>query len=139
MKGKIWFKPDPAVVAANLGTSRERIISALDWLGEQRLLEVKIAGIRHRYRIVQQPESSESLTAELQQRFHEREQAELKRLLQVLDLVALNGCQTNVLAAHFGEQHQHPCKHCSGCIKNSSKIPPHWATRQGGELENSFW
>ncbi|MBE9563732.1 MAG: C-terminal helicase domain-containing protein, partial [Proteobacteria bacterium] len=123
IKGRTWFKLDLAQATLNLNTSRERIITALDWLGEQQLLEVKVAGIRHRYRIQRKPDSSESLAAELHQRMIKREQAEIHRLQQVLDLVALDNCQTNALAAHFGEQRSQPCGHCSWCNKGASKIP----------------
>lgn len=137
--GKIWFKLDPAEAATNLGTSRERIISALDWLAEQQLLEVKVAGVRQSYRITRQPESTELLAADLHQRFQKREQAEINRLQQVLDLIALNDCQTNALSTHFGEQRNKPCGHCSSCNKNNDKIAENWTVRQSNNLESSFW
>jgi ATP-dependent DNA helicase RecQ len=107
-----------------LDSTRERIVRALDWLGEQQLLEIKVAGIRHRYHCLQQPASTEALATELHQRILKREQAELHRLQQVLDLVALDNCQTNALAAHFGEQRQQACGHCSWCERGKSEIPP---------------
>ncbi len=65
VKGRTWFKLDIGQTAVTLGSSRERIISALDWLAQQGLLEVKAAGIRHRYRVLQRPRSIESLGVEL--------------------------------------------------------------------------
>ncbi|MBL3527172.1 MAG: RecQ family ATP-dependent DNA helicase [gamma proteobacterium endosymbiont of Lamellibrachia anaximandri] len=124
VKGRIWFNLDPAQAAVNLKTTRERIISALDWLGEQQLLEVKVAGIRHRYRRLRQPDSTQGLAHELHQRMLKREKAEIHRLQQVLDLVDLDGCQTNTLSAHFGEQREQPCGHCSWCRRGKQKIAP---------------
>ncbi len=124
VKGRIWFNLDPAQAAVNLETTRERIISALDWLGEQQLLEVKVAGIRHRYRRLRQPDSTQGLAHELHQRMLKREKAEIHRLQQVLDLVDLDGCQTNTLSAHFGEQREQPCGHCSWCRRGKQKIAP---------------
>ncbi len=138
-KGKIWYKLNPATAAIKLGTNRERIITALDWLGEQQLLEVKVAGVRQNYRILRQPESTESLSKELFQRFQQRELAEINRLQQVLDLVAMDDCQTNSLAAHFGELRQSPCGHCSSCNNDNRKIDPNWASRQSENLNSEFW
>ena len=137
-KGRTWFKLDLAMAASNLGSNRERIISALDWLAEQQLLEVKVAGIRHRYQILRKPDASESLATELYQRMIKREQAEINRLQQVLDLVSLDNCQTNALAAHFGEQRSQPCGHCSWCNRGArqiSKISP----RQTPDIGDDLW
>ena len=135
VKGRTWFKLDLAQATSNLGTSRERIITALDWLAEQQLLEVKVAGIRHRYRIQRKPESSESLATELHQRMIKREQAEISRLQQVLDLVSLDNCQTNALAAHFGEQRSLPCGHCHWCNKGVSQIN----SRKTQNIDEILW
>ena len=124
VKGRTWFSLDLARAVTALDTTRERIVRALDWLGEQQLLEIKVAGIRHRYHCLQQPASTEELAAELHHRILKREQAELHRLQQVLDLIALDNCQTNALAAHFGEQRQQACGHCSWCERGKSEIPP---------------
>ena len=123
-KARTWFSIDLERVAVTLNTTRERIVRALDWLGEQQLLEIKVAGIRHRYQRLKQPNSLQALAADLHQRVLAREQAELHRLQQVLDLVALDGCQTNALAAHFGEQRAQACGHCSWCLRGKSELPP---------------
>ncbi len=123
-KARTWFSIDLDQAATKLDTSRERIVRALDWLGEQQLLEVKVAGIRHRYQRLKQPDSLEALAEELYQRVLAREQAEIHRLQQVLDLVTLDGCQTNALATHFGEQRTQGCGHCSGCLRGKSELPP---------------
>jgi ATP-dependent DNA helicase RecQ len=124
VKGRTWFSLDLAQAVATLNTTRERIVRALDWLGEQQLLEVKVAGVRHPYQCLRQPASTEELATELHQRILVREQAEIHRLQQILDLIALDSCQTNALAAHFGEQREKPCGHCSWCQRGKSDIPP---------------
>jgi len=139
IKGKIWYKLNPATAAINLGTNRERIITALDWLAEQQLLEVKVAGVRQKYRLLRQPESTETLSTELYQRFQQREMAEINRLQQVLDLVAMDSCQTNALAAHFGELRQSPCGHCNSCNNDKRKIDANWANRQSENISSDYW
>ena len=123
VKGRTWFSLDLDQAVAALDTTRERIIRALDWLGEQQLLEVKVAGIRHRYQRLRQPASTEELATELHRRIIDRERAEISRLQQVLKLIALDSCQTNALTAHFGEQREQPCGHCSWCQRGKSEIP----------------
>lgn len=123
-KAKTWFSIDLDQAASALNAPRERIVRALDWLGEQQLLDIKVAGIRHRYQSLKQPDSLETLVAELNQRVLAREQAEIHRLQQVLDLVTLDNCQTNALAAHFGEQRAQTCGHCGWCLRGKSELPP---------------
>jgi ATP-dependent DNA helicase RecQ len=124
VKGRTWFSLDLDQAVAALDTTRERIIRALDWLGEQQILEVKVAGIRHRYQCRRQPASTEELATELHRRILVRERAEIDRLQQVLKLIALDSCQTNTLTAHFGEQRKQPCGHCSWCRQGKTEIPP---------------
>ncbi len=123
-KARHWFSIDLDQAAMALDSPRERIVRALDWLGEQQLLEIKTAGVRLRYQRLRQPESLDALAAELHRRGLTREQAEIQRLQQVLELVTLDACQTNALAAHFGQQRTQPCGHCSWCLRGKSELPP---------------
>ncbi len=135
VKARTWFSIEPSQAARNLGTTRERVVTALDWLGDQQLLEVKVAGLHNRYQLLQQPTSRDELVAELHQRILKREAAEIHRLQQVLDLIGLDGCQTNALAAHFGEQRTEPCGHCGWCERGKNEIPP----RQHREIDAGLW
>ena len=122
-KERIWFDLDPAAAARALGCHRERVVRALDWLGEQGMLEVKVAGVRHRYRRLRAADDVDGLAAQLHQRLLQREAAELARLRQVLDLAALDGCRSAALAAHFGETLDAPCGQCSGCLGETAPLP----------------
>ena len=122
-KARTWFDIDPDQAAAVLGTQRERVVRALDWLGEQRLLEVQAAGVRHRYRRLKQPQDLPALAGQLHQNALGREAAEIGRLQQVLELVGGDGCQSAALAAHFAERLEPPCGHCQWCRSGRSEIP----------------
>jgi ATP-dependent DNA helicase RecQ len=135
VKGRSWFSLDPAQAAAALNTTRGRIVTALDWLGEQELMEIKVAGVRHRYRRLQQPTSEEELACELHQRILQREQAELDRVQQVMDLIDLGGCQTNALARHFGERRKEPCGHCGWCLRGKNGLFP----RKSASINEDIW
>jgi ATP-dependent DNA helicase RecQ len=114
-KAKIWSRLDLDVAAQALGSPRDRLVRALDYLAEQTLLEVRAAGLRHPYRWLRPPEDLDALAKDLHERTLERETREIARLDQVLTLAAHDGCQTAYLAAHFGEHLPHPCGHCSWC------------------------
>ncbi len=134
-KSRVWFNINPTIAATALNTTRERVIRSLDWLGEQRLLEIKVAGIRHRFQQLKKPETIDLLVDELYQRILKREQAEIHRLQQVMDLVTLDDCQSNALASHFGEQRKVACGHCSGCRQEKRKLP----VRQKQIITAQFW
>jgi len=118
-----WFHIDSGAAAAVLGTDRERIIRALDWLGEQQMLRVEATGLRYRYRRLRSPADPAALADELHHYGLKREAAELERLRQVLELTAQDACQTAALAAHFGECLEQPCGHCSWCRSGGSDLP----------------
>ena len=48
-KNRVWFQIDLEAAAEALSSSRQRLVTALDYLGEQGMLEVKVAGVRNRY------------------------------------------------------------------------------------------
>lgn len=117
--GSSWFSLDADAAATALGTSRERIIRALDYLGERKLLEIKSVGVRYRYQVCRQPAALDTLADKLHQRMRKREAADIARLQQVLSLAKHKTCQTAVLAEYFGETLNGPCGHCSGCLNTA--------------------
>ena len=122
-QAKTWFDIDLEQAAQAIGSDRGRIIRALDYLGEQQLLEVKTSGIRNPYRCLKIPSDIDDLAQQLYRRTQQREQSELKRLQQVLTLATLQACQVNALASHFGDPLPHPCGNCSGCLQTNSCTP----------------
>ena len=122
-KAKTWFDIDLDKTAQATGSNRERIIRALDYLAEKNYLEVKVSGVRNPYRRLKMPDNLTSLAAELHQRTLKREQSELDRLQQVLDLASLQSCQVNALAHHFGDTRSQPCGHCSWCLEGVTAEP----------------
>jgi len=124
-KARTWFDIDTDQAALDLRVRRGRIIAALDYLGEQGMLEVRAAGVRYRYKVLRRPEDLETLAAKLHRRTLKREASEIARLRQVTDLVELDGCQAAALSAHFGEDHP-PCGHCTWCVNGGTAavLPP---------------
>jgi ATP-dependent DNA helicase RecQ len=117
-KSKIWLRLDVEKSAAQLSTTRERVIRALDYLHQRKLLQVEAAGVRYRYRRIRVPDGFDGLAQSLHARTLEREARELARIRQVVELVGRDGCQVSALGAHFGDEPTGPCGHCSWCLRN---------------------
>ncbi len=133
-RARIWCSIDLIASAKALGCPRERIVKALDWLGENGLMEVQAAGMLHRYRCLRQPDDPEALVDMLHGRLQKREAAELARLLQVVQLVASRDCRSMALARHFGEEMPAPCGSCSACLGEVVELPPRVAAAIPADL-----
>ncbi|MCP4937175.1 MAG: ATP-dependent DNA helicase RecQ [bacterium] len=123
VKKRIWFHIDPEKTARALDCDREKVIKSLDYLGDRQMFEVKAAGIRHRYQRLKIPDDLYELAGQMFARMEKREDAEITRLVQVLDLASLDSCQINALAAHFTETRSEPCGHCSHCLLGPQHFP----------------
>ncbi len=134
-KARTWFSIDPARAAQALDADRQRVIRALDWLGEQGMLEVQAAGVRHRFRRLRLPDKPTALADEMHRRAVGREGAEITRLNQVLELAGRDGCQTAALAAHFGEHMERPCGHCAWCHDGKVEM----LRRQTPAIPDELW
>lgn len=109
----LYFYPDR--LAESLGCRREKIVAALNELHAAGDIILSVWGVRHGYKIKRDPGEIRELTASLVEKFQSREQADLARLSQVLDLSAYRGCLTAYLTKHFGEKLAEPCGHCDRC------------------------
>jgi ATP-dependent DNA helicase RecQ len=119
-KAKTWFQIDLDQAARTLGTTRERVVRALDYLGEQGMLELQTSRVRLRYRRLKPSNNPQQLATTLHQRMLKRESADLARLQQVLDFADHGYCQTATLARHFGDSLEHACGHCSHCLQQNN-------------------
>ena len=129
-KAKTWFHIDLDAAAANLHEPRERLVRALDYLGEQQMLELKAQGVRNRYRRLKSPSDPAALVTSLSEKMVAREESEVGRLDQIVDLIEQEKCQVAALCAHFGEQRTSDCGHCSWCLdKQAIRLPARPAPR----------
>ena len=135
-KAKIWFSLDIAQAATALNQPRDRIVRALDYCAEKQWLELKVEGVRNRYRRLKSPADLTALAKDLYRKALLRESREIGRLNEVLELAAHAGCQVSHLGAHFGEPLPAPCGHCSYCLNSqASALHP----RRASLIEESRW
>ncbi len=135
-KAKTWFHVDAFAIANALRCDRQRVIRALDYLAEMKLIELKTAGVRLRYRRLRAPKAVHPLADSLYQRMAQREKRELERLQQVVDLVSHNGCQSSALGEHFGQPLEEPCGHCTWCLERRPEVLP---PREHGGIPDDIW
>jgi ATP-dependent DNA helicase RecQ len=114
-EGRTWYTLDIGLAAQTMRQDRSRLVRALEYLEQQGWVELDVAELRHQFSFLERPPSVRDLTADLTSRFHRREQREVQRVAQVLNLVTLDGCQTNALVEYFGEIRKMPCGHCTWC------------------------
>ena len=117
VKKRIWFEIDIDSTAQKLACDRSQVVRALDQCGLDGWLEIQASNLRFRYAVLKGPPDVKALAKDLYQRAGEREKAEIERLAQALELSSHPGCLARYVAAHFGEDLEHDCGHCSSCLK----------------------
>jgi ATP-dependent DNA helicase RecQ len=113
--GRTWSKIDLDVAAEALGEPRQRLVRALDYLAEKRLVELTASGVRQRLAVLRRPASLEALVDELVGKFQALERREVARLGEVVELIEHDGCHTARLVGYFGERLGRACGHCTFC------------------------
>jgi ATP-dependent DNA helicase RecQ len=135
-KARVWFSIEIDAAAAHLGVARDVVVSVLDELGEQGLLELQLSGIRRQYHWTRALEDRAELARSLHERVLARERAELHRLQQVMELAALDACQTGYLCAYFDDPLTEPCGHCSWCERGTAAVLP---PRDRPDIDRELW
>jgi ATP-dependent DNA helicase RecQ len=122
-KAKIWSSIDVAAAVENLGEPRERIVAALNYLAEQKQIELEVAGVRSGYRRRPIEVDADALVDELNARFADRERRDVERMDAALDLIGKNECLAAQLSHYFGDPGGQPCGRCSVCTGDHRPLP----------------
>lgn len=122
--GRSWLTLKPRESAEQLDEPQLRIVKALNYLEQQGLIQLKVAGLRQGYRMDRVPEEMEELIARMAQLFREREARDIERLHSVCDWAQNPGCLQQPLMGYFGETLEQPCGRCSGCLGQNHSLPP---------------
>lgn len=136
-RARTWFRIDVDSAAAALRQPRERVVRALEHLHEQEMLELHTAGVRNPYSRLQTPADTGRLAGELLRRCVQREEREIQRLHQTVELVEHDGCQVARLCRHFGEALDAPCGHCTWCL--DGQTPQVMPQRTPPALDEDSW
>lgn len=125
--GRTWFTIDVAKASDELQEPRQRIIAALDYLDQQGDLVLEASGVRHGYRITKRVDDRQALVDLLVEQFMTREQNDIARIHNVIELAESPDCLTQTLLSYFGED-RGTCGHCDRCQGAKPKplagVPP---------------
>jgi len=114
-KGRVWFSIPLPIACRRLGAERERIIKALDYLGERGWINVRVRDLVHGYRKLKPITDVGGLANNYYEQLLDREQSEVARVDQVMSMLSGQQCQAWSLSAHFGEQLDSACGRCAAC------------------------
>jgi ATP-dependent DNA helicase RecQ len=121
-RARTWCHLDIESASQALGAPRDRIVRALDYLAEQNWIELQAEGTRNQYQRLKSPDDVPALAADLHRRLVDRQERELGRLQEVLQLIEYEGCQVVKLCRHFGEERSEPCGHCTWCLNGEQAV-----------------
>ena len=147
-KAQTWFHINLEQACQSIGEPRDRVVRALDYLAEQKWLELKTAGVRQRYHLRNRPKDQAALIKTLYTRVLQREAREIERLRQVAHWVEQDECQVAALGRHFGDPLDRPCGHCSWCARGGKPVklpattkatidPATWSQAEGLRKQHS--
>jgi len=131
-RGRRWLTIDADAAAEAIGESRERILKALGYLEESGDIEMKPAGLRHRFRLLagSKERSPRDIANWLHGLFVEREKSDLARLDSIVAFAEAAGCSTKRLLEYFGEPLPSPCGHCGRCAGEVAAPLPQTPARE---------
>jgi ATP-dependent DNA helicase RecQ len=121
--GRDWLTLEPRLIAEQIEQPRERIITALNYLSEQKLIELKVSNVMNQFTRVAEINNPNELVALLEQRFAMREKADLERLNNIPQFLENKHCYTDALANYFGDIDSQTCGKCSVCLGQTVKLP----------------
>ncbi|GIZ48762.1 hypothetical protein CKM354_001181200 [Cercospora kikuchii] len=117
---KVWTHVDVDTAASQSRVDRTALVTKLNEWQDNRLIELQPGGVMNVYRILTEkwpppPSEAERLTDALYKDLVLREQQELARMQQVMDLITGKACFARVLASHFGDTLPDNAQECGSC------------------------
>jgi len=130
---KVWGTLNFDSLYQAYGSERSRVVSALEYLAEQQLIELQSSQITEVFSVDPHKLSSTELGRELYQYFSDKEQKELARIQALVDFFEKDSCLTYNLAEYFDDQQitsqgfvdnggAKNCGHCSVCSGRVAKL-----------------
>ena len=132
---RVWGNLDFDSLYQHYGCERQRVISALEYLQQQQLIELETKKITEVFAVDMQKLLQPELAQSLHTYFAEKEQKEIERIAALIRFFELDRCLTANLARYFDDQHApERCGHCSVCrgqiAKLSYSTAPQWPSDQ---------
>ncbi|MEG3753710.1 ATP-dependent DNA helicase RecQ [Psychromonas arctica] len=122
-KARTWSSLNFERMQSQVQCDRSRVLTALDYLDQQGLIELQTKQMTQVYKI-DKSNITNDLRDELITRFLQKEQSEIQRIHHLLDFFASDQCLNWQLADYFSDRRlQTQCGHCSVCVGQPAVMP----------------
>lgn len=130
---KIWAIPDLDACFQQSQLDRSKVLSALEYLHDQKLIQLESKQMTEVYHIDANVLNKPNLSASLFDYFKDKEQKEIKRIAALVRFFELDQCLSRMLALYFDDANvSENCGHCSVCRGQVAKLEyshtPTWPT-----------
>ncbi len=114
---RTWTHVDIDAAAAETGSPRQRVVTALEYFHEQNWILLRASSSMDVFRIMNRQFDQQILTEKLYSLFKNKEDHEIGRIHLVLRFLQSSPCLSFNLAKYFGEQMpEGSCGKCSVCL-----------------------
>ena len=122
-KARTWATINFEKMDKVYSSDRQRVITAVDYLDQQGLIELQSKQMTQVYKVDKQALNGQ-LRDLIVQRFSDKERSEVARIHFLLDFFASKQCLNLQLANYFSDQNlQQACGHCSVCAGYPAIMP----------------
>lgn len=113
---RIWGTLAFESLYSSYNCDRKRVVSALDYLSEQRLIELETKKVTDVFQVDQAMLADSALSQKLYDYFIDKEHKEIARIAALVRFFELDSCLSRNLALYFDDhQSAENCGHCSVC------------------------
>ncbi|MFA8437128.1 MAG: ATP-dependent DNA helicase RecQ [Marinifilaceae bacterium] len=135
-KARKWTTVNFENLYQNYNAPRDRVVAALEYFEQQRYLNLEAKQMVDVFSIIQSDFDIGALTEDLYLYFRQKENIEVGRIANMLELFESKSCLSTQLAAYFGEQlNGEHCGHCSVCNSGGIQIPGNFQLKPLDELD----
>jgi len=123
-QAKIWATLDLEQLQNNYQTDRQRVITALEYFQEKGWINLESKQMTDVYQVLDDQFDHQSTAQKLYRKFKHKEQSQIQRLREMLDLFQSQHCLSRQLACYFADkQLTRDCGHCSVCLGENQPWP----------------
>lgn len=121
---KVWGIVDFDALNQAYPSDRSRVLTALEYLQTQGLIELKASNMTEVYEVNMARIAQESIASQLRDYFAAKETSEIKRIAALIEFIQQDNCSSHNLASYF-DDNQAPvqCGHCSVCRGYVASLP----------------
>ncbi|BBB26680.1 RecQ family ATP-dependent DNA helicase [Amphritea japonica] len=138
---RVWGTLEFEALFRTYNCDRKRVVSALDYLQEQRLIELETKKITEVFQINLAALADPGLGQRLYDYFKDKEAKEIKRIAALIRFFELESCLSRNLSIYFDDhESDEGCGHCSSCRGKPARLEysasPDWPSDE--QLRNDL-